>query len=105
MGGWIGRVQALLPNPLESSENRLDTLGIPEAAAEETKGREDHSTPARSSLPWMPLVAGGWAQATLKTRGVGTHASFVREPTLGSRVLNKPKKSSLNIFWKACKLS
>lgn len=105
MGGWIGRVQALLPNPLESSENRLDTLGIPEAAAEETKGREDPSTPARTSLPWMPLVAGGWAQATLKTRGVGTHASFVREPTLGSRVLNKPKKSSLNIFWKACKLS
>jgi len=105
VGGWIGRVQALLPNPLESSENRLDTLGIPEAAAEETKGREDPSTPARTSLPWMPLVAGGWAQATLKTRGVGTHASFVREPTLGSRVLNKPKKSSLNIFWKACKLS
>lgn len=76
--------KALLPNPLESLGNRLDTLGIPEAAAEETKGREDPSTLAGATflgcIWWL-----GHGHKPLKTQGVGTRASFVKGAQPGSQ--------------------
>ena len=91
MDGWIGRIQALLPNPLESLEYRLDTLGIPEAAAEETKGREGSGDtwclPLGAREPGGCLGRGQMCQFPVTDRGgEGEPGQSCRCVTPGARV-------------------